>query len=142
MEQLSGAMASWIGSTLAFAAAFGLVVVWLVVGPVFHYSDAWRLAINTTTTIVTFLMVFMIQRGQNKDAKTTALKLNEIIAAIEGASNRLIDIEDLSEAELRSLQEHFRHLVVLAKKDRVLTKSHSVEEAETRHRRKSPVGRG
>ena len=139
MERLSSAMARWTGSTPAIAAAFGLVILWLLCGPIFHYSDGWQLAINTTTTIITFLMVFMIQRAQNKDASATALKLNEIIAAIEGASNRLIDVEDLSEAELRTLHEHFRRLVTLAKKDRVLTRSHSVEEAETRHRHKAAV---
>jgi low affinity Fe/Cu permease len=139
MERLSGAAARWTGGTTALAAAFGLVIVWLLCGPIFHFSNTWQLAINTTTTIVTFLMVFMIQRAQNKDSQATALKLNEIIAAIDGASNRLIDLEDLSEAELKTLHEHFRRLVILAKKDRVLTRSHTVEEAETRHRRKSPA---
>lgn len=136
MERRSSAVARWTGSTAALAFAFGLVAVWLLCGPVFHFSDTWQLSINTTTTIITFLMVFMIQRAQNKDAQVTALKLNEIIAALEGASNRLIDLEDLSEAELRTLHEHFRRLVELAGEDDVLTRSHSVEEAETRHRRK------
>lgn len=140
MERLSGALARWTGSTSALAAAFALVIVWLLCGPIFHFSDSWQLAINTTTTIVTFLMVFMIQRAQIKDAKATALKLSELIAALDGASNRLIDLEDLSEAELTTLQEHFRRLVELARKDRVLTRSHSVEEAETRHRRKTAAG--
>ncbi|HKQ58626.1 MAG TPA: low affinity iron permease family protein [Candidatus Eisenbacteria bacterium] len=136
MERFSGTVARWTGGTAALAAAFALVIVWLLSGPIFHYSDTWQLAINTTTTIVTFLMVFLIQRAQNKDARATALKLNEVIAALEGASNRLIDLEDLSEAELDALHEHFRRLVALARKDRVLTASHSVEEAESRHRQK------
>jgi low affinity Fe/Cu permease len=142
MERLSRAMARWTGSTPALACAFGLVVVWLLTGPLFRYSDSWQLAINTTTTVVTFLMVFMIQRAQNKDAQVTALKLNELIAAVDGASNRLIDLEDLSEAKLRTLHEHFRRLVELAKKDSVLTRSHTVEEAETRHRHKTQAARG
>ncbi|MEO5616313.1 MAG: low affinity iron permease family protein [Candidatus Eisenbacteria bacterium] len=141
MERLSGAMARWTGSTAALASAFVLVLAWLLSGPFFDYSDTWQLAINTTTTIVTFLMVFMIQRAQNKDARATALKLNEVIAAIDGASNRMIDIEDLSEAELKTLHEHFRRLVTLAKKDHTVTQSHSIEEAETRHRRKAGAGR-
>jgi low affinity Fe/Cu permease len=142
MERQSAALARWTGSTPALASAFGLVVVWLLCGPMFHFSDTWQLAINTTTTIITFLMVFMIQRAQNKDAMANALKLSEIIAALDGASNRLIDLDDLSEAELRTLREHFRRLVSLARKDRVLTLSHTVEEAETRHRRKMAAGKG
>src|SRR6185295_12650064 len=80
MERLSGALARWTGSTSALAAAFALVIAWLLCGPIFHFSDSWQLAINTTTTVVTFLMVFMIQRAQIKDAKATALKLSELIA--------------------------------------------------------------
>jgi low affinity Fe/Cu permease len=142
MERLCTRVAVWTGRTPALVAAFVLVVAWLLSGPIFHYSDTWQLVINTTTTIITFLMVFMIQRAQNKDARATALKLNELIAAIEGASNRLIDIEDLSEAELETLHQHFRRLVALARKDRVLTRSHTVEEAESRHRRKTSAARG
>ena len=136
MERFSIAIARWTGSTTALASAFALIIVWVLCGPLLHFSDTWQLTINTTTTIVTFLMVFLIQRAQNKDARATALKLNEIIAALEGASNRLIDLEDLSEAELEALHQHFRRLVTLARKDRVLTASHSVEEAEARHREK------
>jgi low affinity Fe/Cu permease len=107
-----------------------------VTGPIFHYSDTWQLVINTATTIVTFLMVFLIQQTQNKDTKAIELKLNELVAAVEGASNRLIGIEDLSEEELDTLHRHYRKLVVMAKKDIKLTMSHSVEEAEARHRAK------
>jgi low affinity Fe/Cu permease len=124
------------GSTPAFIVAFGIVVVWGATGPLFEYSDTWQLVINTGTTIVTFLMVFLIQRAQNKDAKAVALKLNEIVAAIEGASNRLIDVEDLSEKELDALHAHYRKLVTMAKRDDRVTRSHSVEEAEVRHHRK------
>src|SRR5262245_8332599 len=89
----------WAGSSVAFVLACATVVVWAVTGPMFHYSDTWQLSINTGTTIVTFLMVFLIQRGQNKESLAIQLKLNELVAAIEGASNRLIDVEDLSEEE-------------------------------------------
>jgi low affinity Fe/Cu permease len=125
------------GGTLAFGAAFALVVVWLALGPVFGFSDSWQLVINTTTTIVTFLMVFLIQRAQNKESRATNIKLNEIIAAIDGASNRLIDVEDLSEEELDTLHRHFQSLSRMAKHDSNLTRSHSIEEAKTRHHAKS-----
>ena len=125
------------GGTLAFAGAFAIILVWLALGPVFGFSDSWQLVINTTTTIVTFLMVFLIQRAQNKESRATSIKLNEILAAIDGASNRLIDVEDLSEEELDTLHRHFRTLANMAKRDSTLTRSHSVEEAEQRHLVKS-----
>jgi low affinity Fe/Cu permease len=126
----------WTGRPWAFGIALAAVLLWLVTGPIFHYSDTWQLVINTATTIVTFLMVFLIQQTQNKDTKAIELKLNELVAAVAGASNRLIGIEDLSEAELDTLHRHYRKLVVMAKKDVSLTMSHSVEEAEARHRAK------
>ena len=132
-QRLSGAVTEWAGGTVAFAAALLLIVLWLVLGPVFHFSDTWQLVINTTTTIVTFLMVFLIQRAQNKDARAASLKLNELIASIEGASNRLVDVEDLSEEELATLRQHFRQLVEMSKRDSSLMRSHSVEEASARH---------
>jgi low affinity Fe/Cu permease len=113
-----------------------VIIVWAATGPLFGYSDTWQLVINTGTTVVTFLMVFLIQRTQNKDSLAIQLKLNELVAAMQGASNRLIDVEDLSEQELRVLHEHYAHLVAIARRDIDLTKSHSVEEAETRHVRK------
>ena len=132
-ERLSGAVTEWAGGTAAFSMALLLIVGWVVLGPVFHFSDTWQLVINTTTTIVTFLMVFLIQRAQNKDARAASLKLNELIASIEGASNRLVDVEDLSEDELRTLHEHFRRLVEMSKRDASVMSSHSVEEAAARH---------
>jgi low affinity Fe/Cu permease len=136
LERLSYAITRYAGSSWAFALALGVVVVWLVTGPVFKFSDTWQLVINTGTTIVTFLMVFLIQRTQNKDALALQLKLNEIVAALDGASNRLIDVEDLSEEELSVLQRHYRALVEMSKRELNLRTSHSVEEADTRHQRK------
>lgn len=136
LERLSSRATRWTGSSWAFAVAVAVILTWLITGPAFHYSDTWQLVINTGTTVVTFLMVFLIQRSQNKDAQAVHLKLNEIVAAIEGASNRLVDVEDLSEAELRVLHLHFRELAELAKRDASLTKSHSIEEAEARHEAK------
>jgi len=122
--------------------AAGIIVVWLVTGPLFRYSDTWQLAINTGTTIVTFLMVFLIQRSQNKESLAVQLKLNEIVAAVQGASNRLIDVEDLSERDLAVLHKFYRRLAAMAKQDDDLGKSHSVEEAQHRHRFKHPGEQG
>ena len=142
-ENFSRAIARFTGSTAAFGGALFVIVAWAVLGPVFGFSDTWQLVINTGTTIVTFLMVFLIQRSQNKDSLAIHLKLNEIVAAMQGASNRLIDVEDLSEQELRILHQHFRQLVEMAKKETDLTSSHSVEEAQARHSRKlGTVGGG
>ena len=121
------------GTSSAFILACSVIVIWIVTGPLFHFSDTWQLVINTGTTIVTFMMVFLIQRSQNKDALAIHLKLNEIVAALEGASNRLIDVEDLTEDEIKTLHNHYKKLVAMAKADLKLTQSHSVEEAEARH---------
>ncbi|TMA83120.1 MAG: low affinity iron permease family protein [Deltaproteobacteria bacterium] len=135
-EQLAGTMTAFAGSTTAFGLAVATIVVWAVTGPVFGYSDTWQLVINTGTTVVTFLMVFLIQRTQNKDALAIQLKLNEIVAAIDGASNRLINVEDLTEGELQILSEHYHRLADMAKSERQIGVSHSVEEARARHERK------
>jgi low affinity Fe/Cu permease len=136
LERLAWRATQWTGSSWAFGVAVFVVVSWLLSGPLFGYSDTWQLIINTGTTIATFLVVFLIQRTQNKDTLAVQLKLNEIVAAIDGASNRLIDVEDLDEEELQILETHFRKLSQMAKRDARLTASHSVEEAETRHRAK------
>jgi low affinity Fe/Cu permease len=106
----------WTGSTPALAIALGVVVVWAVTGPIFHYSDTWQLVMNTASSVVTFLMVFLIQRSQNKDSLAMHLKLNEIIKAIEGASNRIVNVEDLSESELQKLQERYQRIADRAHK--------------------------
>ena len=133
LEQFSEVVTRWSGTSVVFLVALAVVLAWLFSGPIFHFSDTWQLVINTGTTIVTFLMVFLIQRAQNKESRATALKLNELIASIEGASNRLIDVEDLSEKEIETIHRHFRRLVEMASADASLTKSHSVEEATERH---------
>jgi low affinity Fe/Cu permease len=87
------------------------VLAWAITGPVFHWSDTWQLVMNTTSSIVTFLLVFLIQRSQNKDALAIHLKLNEIIAATQGTSKSVVNVEDLSETELQRLKEHYQRLV-------------------------------
>src|SRR5215813_3053092 len=133
LERLSHQATKATGTSLAFILALAVVIVWLLSGPIFKYSDTWQLVINTGTTIVTFLMVFLIQRAQNKDALAIHLKLNEIVAAMEGASNRLIDVEDLSEPEIDALRNYYQRLIELARQDENLTKTHSIEEAASRH---------
>ena len=133
LEQFSLTATKATGTSTAFIIALAIIVVWGITGPLFNFSDTWQLVINTGTTIVTFLMVFLIQRTQNKDAQAIHLKLNEIVAALEGASNRLIDVEDLTEAEIQTLHSYYQKLVKMAKKDSSLTQTHSIEEAEARH---------
>ena len=99
-----------LGSAWAFACAIVIIVVWGLTGPMFHYSDTWQLIINTGTTIVTFLMVFLIQNTQNRDAKAAHLKLDEIIRALEGARNELIDLEKLADEDLASLEKQFERV--------------------------------
>ena len=136
LEALARTITRFTGSTMGFALAFGTILVWAVTGPLFHFSDTWQLVINTGTTIVTFLMVFLIQRSQNKDSLALQLKLNEIVAAVGGASNRLVNIEDLTEAELDILHHHYAKLATMAKRDVDLRQSHSVDEATARHEMK------
>ena len=133
LEKFSHQATRATGTSVAFVLAVLVIVVWGITGPIFHYSDTWQLVINTGTTVVTFLMVFLIQRAQNKDALAIHLKLNEIVAAMEGASNRLIDVEDLSEPEIDALRKYYKRLIDLARTDDVLTTTHSIEEAASRH---------
>jgi low affinity Fe/Cu permease len=140
-EAVSEAVTHWTGTTSAFGCAVGVIVAWGLAGPIFHFSDTWQLVINTGTTVVTFLMVFLIQRTQNKDSLALHLKLNEIVAALEGASNRLIEVEHLSEKDLKTLRQHYRELAELSRHAADLTESHSVEEARERHSMKHRASR-
>jgi low affinity Fe/Cu permease len=137
LETISHDVTVFTGSSWAFAAAAGIILLWLVSGPLFHFSDTWQLVVNTGTTVVTFLMVFLIQRSQNKDSLALHLKLNELVASASGASNRLIDVEDLTEQELRLLHEHYKRLAEISKADLDLRQSHSIEEAVARGRAKT-----
>lgn len=110
MEKAAVRTTIWTGSSWAFVLVIILTLFWLVLGPIFHYSDTWQLVMNTVSSIITFLMVFLIQRSQNKDALAMQIKLNELLASIKGASNRLINVEDLSEDEVRALHERYQQL--------------------------------
>jgi low affinity Fe/Cu permease len=110
LERFSQRVSQWAGSSPAFGLALAFVLAWAVTGPLFRFSQGWQMVINTGTTIATFLMVFLIQRAQNKESRAVQLKLNEIVAAISGASNRLVGAEELSEDELSDLHQKYQRL--------------------------------
>jgi low affinity Fe/Cu permease len=118
------------GSPWAFMIALGAIIIWAATGPLFGFSDTWQLIINTSTTIITFLMVFIIQQTQNKDTTAIHLKLNELIASNKFASNRLVDAEDLTEEELQVLKKFYIRLSSLAEKEDDIKASHSIDDAE------------
>jgi len=120
-----------LGSAWAFAGAVLVILVWLLTGPTFHFSDTWQLIINTATTVITFLMVFLIQNTQNRDAKAVHLKLDELIRAIKDARNELVDLEELSDEELKKLEEQFRNMRKRAENDETSPSRHAdpVEDA-------------
>ena len=135
-EKVSSAITRAVGTSTAFTIALFVIVIWAVTGPIFRFSDTWQLVINTGTTIITFLMVFVIQQSQNKDSLALQLKLNELIASDERASNRLIVVEDLTQSELEVLKKFYIRLAELAKKEMDLHSSHSVDEAGDLHAHK------
>jgi low affinity Fe/Cu permease len=135
-EKIARTATIFTGTTTSFMISVSIIATWLITGPLFQFSDTWHLVINTGTTIITFLMVFLIQRTQNKDSKAIHLKLNELVASLKGPSNRLVDIEALSEGELEILSAFYRNLALLAKNERDLSISHSIDEAKELHRSK------
>jgi low affinity Fe/Cu permease len=137
LERFAHGATQWSGSSWAFILALFVIIVWGVTGPIFRYSEDWQLVINTGTTIVTFLMVFLIQRSQNKESLAVQLKLDEIVAALKGASNRMISIENLSEADLRALQLQYERLLKTAQQDAVDKESHSIDEAARRRSKRA-----
>lgn len=135
-DRFAGGVARFAGSAWAFAMAFATIVVWAALGPTFHFNDSWQMVVNTGTTIVTFLMVFLIQQSQNKDSMALHIKLNELLAAHELASNRVVAVEDLDEMDLKTLRSFYCELAVLAEKEGGIKKSHSLDEAREVHARK------
>jgi low affinity Fe/Cu permease len=135
-EKISQKATYFTGTTAAFITSLLIIAAWLITGPLFDFSDTWQLVINTGTTIITFLMVFLIQRTQNKDSRAIHLKLNELVASLKGPSNRLIDVEDMSEEELLTLSKYYHRLSEMARKETDLSVSHSIEEADELHRSK------
>lgn len=135
-DAFSSKVTTATGSPVAFISAFLIIIAWAVLGPVFNFSDTWQLVINTGTTIITFLMVFVIQQSQNKDTKALHLKLNELIACNKEASNRLIDIEDLTSDEIEVLKNYYVELSKLSKKEKNVYSTHSLDEARKGHAKK------
>lgn len=135
-EKIASAVTKAVGTSTSFIIALFVIIIWAITGPIFNFSDTWQLVINTGTTIITFLMVFVIQQSQNKDSLAIQLKLNELIASDEKASNRLIVVEDLTQAELEVLKKFYVKLADLAKKENDLHSSHSVDEADDIHAQK------
>lgn len=138
-ERFAGFITRKAGSTPAFIIAFLLVLIWAATGPIFHYSETWQLVINTGTTIITFLMVFLIQKTQNKDSLAIQLKLNELIAAHDFASNRLVNVENMTEDELKVIQRYYSRLSHFAQTEESLQKSHSIDEAQRWHELKKTL---
>ena len=128
-ELFAERIAQVTGSLTAFVVATLFILLWAILGPLFKFSDNWLATINTSATLITFLMVFLIQKAQNKESIAVQLKLNELIAANRGASNRLVSIENLTEEELKVLQEHYRIMAEVTKQSGDLKRSHSIEEA-------------
>ncbi len=137
-NKFSGAVTKATGKPAAFIIAFIIIIVWGVTGPIFNFSDTWQLVINTGTTIITFLMVFVIQHSQNKDTVAIQLKLNELIAANSAASNRLVAIEDLTDEELTAIKKFYTHLARAAKNNNVF-ETHSLDEAKRNSAGKSKI---
>jgi low affinity Fe/Cu permease len=138
-DKFSSVVTKATGSPLAFILAATAIVVWAITGPIFGFSDTWQLVINTGTTIITFLMVFIIQQSQNKDTTALHLKLNELIAATKTASNRLIDIEDLSEEEIKTIKKFYIKLSEQSKTERDVFRTHSLDEANNNTKSKEKL---
>lgn len=136
-ERISTSITFASGRPAAVLSAIAVILIWAITGPVFGYSDTWQLVINTSTTIITFIMVFVIQHSQNKDTTAIQMKLNELIATNEKASNRLVNIEDLTEDELLVLKKFYKKLSELSAKEKDIFSSHSIDEAEGLHNLKS-----
>jgi len=136
-ERFSNWATAATGSSAAFIIAVAVVVIWAATGPAAKYSATWQLIINTGTTVITFLMVFLIQKAQNKDSKAIHLKLNELLASHEGTSNRMVNIEDLTEEELDHLYKFYIRLSELAQQESDLTSTHSIDAAQENQSRKS-----
>jgi low affinity Fe/Cu permease len=135
-EKFASKASKAVGSSFAFITALTIVILWAISGPFFGFSETWQLVINTGTTIITFLMVFLIQKSQNKDSLAIQLKLNELVASNEKSSNRLVDIESMTEEEMMIVQKYYQKLSELSDKHESIKTSHSIEEAHQDHQEK------
>jgi len=138
-NKFSNVVTKATGTPAAFILAVLVILIWGISGPIFKFSDTWQLVINTGTTVITFLMVFVIQHSQNKDTKAIQLKLNELIAANRDASNRLVSIEDLTDTELEIIKKFYTHLAESAKEESDVFATHSLDEARQNTENKSRI---
>ena len=136
-DRFAGSVTRIAGSPWAFAVALACVILWAITGPAFNFGESWQMVINTGTTIVTFLMVFLIQQSQNKDSAAIHIKLNELLASHELASNRVVAVEDLDESDLEVLREFYCEIAALAEKHGGIKETHSLDDAKHVHQRKS-----
>lgn len=132
-DHFASRVTRWAGSPTMFCLALAIILIWAVTGPMFNFSEIWQLVINTLTTIVTFLMVFLIQQSQNKDSVAVHLKLNELLAANRHASNRMIGIEDLDEQDLRQVADFYTRLADRAKHSKSQQKVCSIDDEDVVH---------
>ena len=132
-EGFASSVTKAAGSTAAFLIAFLLVAIWAAAGPFFHYSENWKIFISTGTTVITFLMVFLIQKSQNKDSLAIQLKLNELVAAHEFASNRLLNVENMTEDELKIIHKYYSKLSDFTKNESSMQQPHSIDEIHEQH---------
>jgi low affinity Fe/Cu permease len=133
IEKLASAIINATGSNIALFLAFAIVLLWVAGGLFFHFSEKWKSDISTVSSIITILMVFLIQKSQNKDSLAIQLKLNELVAAHELASNRLVNVEGMTEEELKVIQKYYSKLSDFAKSRDSLTQSHSIDEVHNEH---------
>ena len=136
-ENFASKASKAVGSSYAFISALGIVILWAVSGPLFGFSETWQLVINTGTTIITFLMVFLIQKSQNKDSLAIQLKLNELVASNAESSNRLVDIESMTEEEMLVVQKYYHKLSELSEKEGTVHSTHSLSQAKENHEEKN-----
>lgn len=134
-RKFSSKTSELVGTSWAFITAVVIILVWAITGPMFHYSDTWQLVINTGTTIITFLMVFLIQNTQNRDAKAIHLKLDELIKATKGARNRMIDLDALSDQQLKDLEEEYKRICARDGDDDGVKASHKAVKEEMKERK-------
>jgi len=132
-EKFATSVTKATGGTTAFIVAFFVIIIWAATGPFFHYSQTWQTIISTGTTVITFLMVFLIQKSQNKDSLAIQLKLNELVAANGIASNRLLNVENMTEDELKVIHKYYTKLSDFTKQEETLQQPHSIDEVHALH---------
>ncbi|MEO5950415.1 MAG: low affinity iron permease family protein [Candidatus Saccharimonadales bacterium] len=139
-RRIANRISNWTGTATVFLSAVFIIIIWAATGPIFHFSDTWQLVINTGTTIITFLMVFLIQNTQNRDGKAVQLKLDELIHATKGARTSFVGLEDFSDEDLKELDNEFKLLIQNPSTARSIAKLHAKIDAEHARRQSLKIG--